>query len=436
MSPDSPRPARPEPGHASKPLVTLPDHDKRAVITGIGVVAPNGQDTESWWEATKAGTSGIDRITLFDPSGYETQLAGEVTGFAADDHIERRLQVQTDRWTHMALAATQMAFDDANFEPFEQDAYSMSVITASSSGGNEFGQREIQALWGKGPGFVGAYQSIAWFYAATSGQISIRHNLMGPCGVVVAEGAGGLEALQHSRRTIRRGIDTIVSGGLEAPIGPYALTCQMDTGHLSTEQDPAAAYRPFDKRANGYVPGEGGAILLVESPDSAKERKAPQVYGEIAGYGATNDAYHHADPAPDGEQLARAIGVALADAGIEASDVDVVFADAAGVPEADVAEVDAIKRAFGNGAAKVPVTAPKTTVGRLYAGGASLDVATALLAMRDGLIPPTINLDEPADGCDLNFVTGSAQKADLGTALVLARGFGGFNGALVLRRDA
>jgi 3-oxoacyl-(acyl-carrier-protein) synthase len=436
VSADRPRPARPEPGHATTPLVTLPDHDKRAVITGVGVVAPNGQDTESWWEATKAGTSGIDRITLFDPSGYDTQLAGEVSGFVADEHIERRLQVQTDRWTHMALAATQMAFDDANFEPFEQDAYSMSVITASSSGGNEFGQREIQALWGKGPGFVGAYQSIAWFYAATSGQISIRHNLMGPCGVVVAEGAGGLEALQHSRRTIRRGIDTIVSGGLEAPIGPYALTCQMETGYLSTQHDPAAAYRPFDKRANGYVPGEGGAILLVESPDSAKERGAPQVYGEVAGYGASNDAYHHSDPAPGGEQLARAIEVALADAGIEASDVDVVFADAAGVPEADVAEAEAIKRAFGKGAAKVPVTAPKTMVGRLYAGGASLDVATALLAMRDGVIPPTINLDEPADGCDLNFVTGEAQKAELGTALVLARGFGGFNGALVLRRDA
>jgi minimal PKS chain-length factor (CLF/KS beta) len=435
MSPDDPRPQRPEPGFAQRPLVTLPDEQRRAVFTGLGVVAPNGNDTSSWWEATKAGRSGIATISHFDASKYESQLAGEVKDFDVDAYIERRLQVQTDRWTHMALAATQMAFDDAHFEPFEQDAYSMSVITASSSGGNEFGQKEIQALWAKGPGFVGAYQSIAWFYAATSGQISIRHNLMGPCGVVVAEGAGGLEALQHSRRTIRRGVDSIVSGGLEAPVGPYALACQMDTGRLSRERDPALAYRPFDRRANGYVPGEGGAILLLESSQSAQERGAPQVYGKVAGYGATNDAYHHSKAAPDGAQYARAIGTALSDAGIEPADVDVVFADAAGLPEADVGEAKAIKKVFGDGADGVPVTAPKTMVGRLYAGGASLDVATALLAMRDGVIPPTINLDEPADGCDLNFVIGTAREAEVRTALVLARGFGGFNGALVLQRD-
>ncbi|MGI8631131.1 MAG: ketosynthase chain-length factor [Solirubrobacterales bacterium] len=433
MSPD-PRPQRPEPAFAERPLVTLPNYERRAVFTGLGVVAPNGQDLGSWWEATKAGKSGIDRISHFDPAKYDTQLAGEVQGFSADDHIERRMQVQTDHWTHMALAATDMALADAEIEPFEQDPYSISVITASSSGGNAFGQKEIQALWAKGPGFVGAYQSIAWFYAATTGQISIRHNLMGPCGVVVAEGAGGLEALQHSRRTIRRGIDTIISGGLEAPIGPYALSCQMGNGCLSKESDPAAAYRPFDRRANGYVPGEGGAILMLEAAESAKERGAPQVYGEIAGYGATNDASHHSRPAPDGSQLARAIRIALDDAGIEPDDVDVVFADAAGVPEADAAEAAAIKQALGDRAANVPVTAPKSMVGRLYAGGAPLDVAAALLSLRDGVIPPTINLDEPADGCDLNFVTGSALEGELGTALVLARGFGGFNGALIVRR--
>jgi act minimal PKS chain-length factor (CLF/KS beta) len=412
-------------------MVTLPDRERRSVFTGVGVVAPNGADTESWWEATKSGQSGIERITHFDPSRYATQLGGEVPGFDASDHIERRLQVQTDRWTHMALAATQMAFDDASFEPFEQDAYSMSVVTASSSGGNEFGQKEIQALWGKGPGFVGAYQSIAWFYAATSGQISIKHNLMGPCGVVVSEGTGGLDAIQHSRRTIRRGIDTVVSGGTEGPIGPYALTCQMETGNLSEETDPSAAYRPFDKRANGYVPGEGGAILLLENAESAKERGAPQVYGEVAGYGATNDAYHHSDPAPGGEQYKRAAQVALDDAGIGPGDVDVVFADGAGVPAADAIEAQVINDLFGDKG--VPVTVPKTMVGRLYAGGASLDVATALFALRDGVIPPTINLDEPAEGCELDFVTGSAREAKLRTALVLARGFGGFNSALVLR---
>jgi 3-oxoacyl-(acyl-carrier-protein) synthase len=404
-------------------------------VTGIGVVAPTGIGTDAWWKATLAGESGIARIGRFDPSGYPVQLAGEVNGFKAEDWIERRLIVQTDHWTHMALAATQMALEDAKLDPSEQDPWSMSVITASSSGGNEFGQKEIQALWEKGPMFVGAYQSIAWFYAATTGQVSIRHKMKGPCGVVISEGAGGLEALPHSRRTIRRGVDTVVSGGLEAPIGPYALTCQLDHGHMSREEEPDAAYRPFDARASGYVPGEGGAILIVEDLERARERGAPQVYGEIVGYGATNDAHHWREPDPEGRHLPRAMRIALRNAGVEPGDVDAVFADALGVPQADVLEAKAIKEVFGKRVGDLPVTAPKAAVGRLYAGGAALDVAAALLAMRDGRLPPTINLDEPADGCDLSFVTGSAREAELGTVLVNARGFGGFNGALVLRRE-
>jgi minimal PKS chain-length factor (CLF/KS beta) len=410
-----------------------PDPNRRSVITGIGVVAPNGIGNDRWWKATVGGKSGIAKIKRFDPSKYATQLAGEVDDFSADDWIERRLQVQTDRWTHMALAATQMAFEDAKFDPAEFDEWSTSAITASSSGGNEFGQKEIQALWGKGPKFVGAYQSIAWFYAATTGQVSIKHGLKGPCGVVIAEGSGGLEALQHSRRTIRRGVDTVVSGGLEAPIGPYALTCQLATGYLSRASDPADAYRPFDARANGYVPGEGGAIVLVESRDRAEQRGAPQIYAEIAGYGATQDAYHWGRPEPEGTHFARAITIALADADASPDDVDAVFADGFGVPEFDAAEVAAIEKALGKRAGEVPVTVPKTMVGRLYAGGASLDVAAAVLAMRDGVIPPTVNLDEPANGSKLGFVT-SSREAELGTVLVLARGYGGFNAALVLRR--
>lgn len=410
-------------------VTTIPSDDRRVFFTGVGVVAPNGVGTEEWWSATKEGRSGIGRITHFDPSRYATRLAGEVNGFDPGEKVPRRLQVQTDRWTHMALVATEEAFEDAAYDPSEHDEWTEGVITASSSGGNEFGQHEIENLWAKGPGFVGAYQSIAWFYAATTGQISIKHGMKGPCGVVLAEGAGGLEALQHSRRSIRRGFETVVSGGLEAPIGPYALTCQMANGLLSTEDDPADAYRPFDARANGYVPGEGGAILLVENAGRVAERKPPHVYAELAGYGATNDAYHWGRPAPDGVQYARAMRLALEDAGITPSDVDVVFADALGCPEWDAIEARAIAEVF-NGS--VAVTAPKSMTGRLYAGGASLDVAAALMAMRDGVIPPTVNLDEPA--ADLDFVTGTAREADVRTVLVAARGYGGFNAALVLTR--
>jgi 3-oxoacyl-(acyl-carrier-protein) synthase len=408
--------------------------NQRIVITGLGVVAPNGIGTETYWKAACAGHSGLKRITRFDPSQYATQVAGEVENFKASDYIPQQLIVQTDRWTWMALAATQMALKDAAFDMAGRDPYKVSVITASSSGGNEFGQKEIQSLWGKGPIFVGAYQSIAWFYAATTGQISIKYGVKGPNGVIVTEGAGGLDALQHCRRTFRRGVEAAISGGTEGPIGPYALVCQMKNGLLSAEKDPATAYRPFDAMANGYVPGEGGAILLVETLEHAQKRAAPQIYGEIVGYGATQDGYHYAKPAPDGRQFARAMTQALQEANVKPDEVDAVFADAFGVREWDRLEVKALKEVFGTHAARVPITAPKTMTGRLYAGGASLDVATALLALRDGVLPPTINVDRLADESELNLVRGQARPAKLKTVLINARGFGGFNSALVLKK--
>jgi minimal PKS chain-length factor (CLF/KS beta) len=398
------------------------------------VVAPNGIGTEAWWQATLEGKNAIKRITRFDPSRYATQLAGEVDGFEATDYLDQRLILQTDRWTHMALAATQLALADASFDPATHDPYRMSVVTASSSGGNEFGQREIQALWGKGPIFVGAYQSIAWFYAATSGQIAIKYGMKGASGVIITEGAGGLDALHHSRRTMRRGVDLVISGGTEAPIGPYALTCQMRNGDLSAEPDPGRAYRPFDAKANGYVPGEGGAILILEELGFALQRGAPRIYGEITGYGATQDAFHDTDPAPDGRQFARAMSLALQTAGIGPEDVDVIYADAAGTPDGDAAEIAAIRQVFANRSSKIPVTAPKSMEGRLYAGGASLDVAAALLTMRDNRIPGIVNLEQPAPGSDFDFVRGEAREATVNTVLINARGFGGFNSALVLQR--
>jgi 3-oxoacyl-(acyl-carrier-protein) synthase len=414
-------------------ITTLPDPERRAVVTGLGVVAPTGVGTDAWWTATTRGRSGIRAISRFDASRYATRFAGEVDGFEASEFLERRLMVQTDRWTWMGLAAAEMALQDASFDPGEHDPFAMSVITASSSGGNEFGQVEIQKLWAQGPRFVGAYQSIAWFYAATTGQISIKYGMKGHSGVVATEGAGGLEAIAQSRRALRRGMEAVVSGGLEAPIGPYALCCQMASGRMS-EIPEETAYRPFDERASGYLPGEGGAILLVESLAAARRRGAP-VYGEIAGYGATHDGHLATNGSADATQLARAIRVALEDAGIRPEDVDVVFADGAGSPAADAAEAEALHAALGDHARAVPVTVPKTMVGRTYAGGASLDAVAALLSMRDGRIPPTINVERPAPGARLRLVGGGGEAADVRTALVVARGYGGFNSALVLRRD-
>jgi len=406
----------------------------RAVVTGIGVIAPTGIGAASHWQASKEGRCAIRPISRFDASRYACRLAGQVETFEPADFLEKRLMVQMDRWTWMAIAATELALKDAALDPSSLDPYSIGVITASATGGNEFGQREIQSLWSKGPLYVGAYQSIAWFYAASTGQISIKHGIKGPCSVIVSEGAGGLDALGHSRRMIRRGVEAVISGATEAPIAPYALTCQMRNGRLSSKSDPNAAYRPFDMCANGYVPGEGGAILIVESLESAERRGAPRVYAEIAGHASTQDGYHHSRSAPDGRQLARAMSLALRSAGVGPEDVDLIFADAEGTLDGDLAEALAITQVFGEHASHIPVTAPKTLTGRLYSGAAALDVATALLAMCDGVAPPMINLDRPADGCHLAFVTGAARDMTLDTVLVNARGFGGFNSALVLRR--
>ncbi|MHC0431217.1 ketosynthase chain-length factor [Streptomyces sp. O3] len=398
----------------------------RTVVTGLGVAAPNGLGAADYWAATRSGKSGIARVTRFDPSGYPAKLAGQVPGFTAEDHLPNRLLAQTDHMTRLALVATDWALADADVAPAELPEYDMGVVTASSSGGFEFGQGELRKLWSQGSQFVSAYQSFAWFYAVNSGQISIRNGMKGPSGVLVSDQAGGLDALAHARRQIRKGTQLIVSGSIDASICPWGWAAQLASGRLATSDEPDRAYLPFDAAAAGHVPGEGGAILILESEEAAA-RRGTRAYGEIAGYGSTFD------PAPGTGRppgLRKAIELALADAGVDAGDVDVVFADAAAVPELDRAEADALNDVFGPHG--VPVTAPKTMTGRLYSGAAPLDVATALLAIRDGVVPTTTNVD--ADGSyDLDLVTGQPRGMEVRTALVLARGHAGFNSALVVR---
>ncbi|GIF63715.1 actinorhodin polyketide beta-ketoacyl synthase [Asanoa ishikariensis] len=388
---------------------------KRAVITGIGVVAPSGLTTEDHWRSTLAGEQHVREL--------DGRLVGQVPGFAAEGSVDPRLIIQTDRWTWMSLAATRQALDDAKYDPAAHDPYATSVVLASGSGGNEFGQREIQALWSKGRRAVTAYQSIAWFYAASVGQTSILHGTKGPNQVLVSEGAGGLDSLGAARRVIRRGTPAVIAGGTEAPLSPYALVCQSTSERLS-----ATGYRPFDADADGHVPGEGGAVLIVEDAAAAAERGAQQIYGELAGYAATHDAHHPERPAPDCAQLVRAMRKALADADVSPDDVGFVFADGAATPALDALEAQAIREVFGR---PVPVTAPQGHIGRLCSGGGALTVATALLALRDGIVPAVGNLARP--GHDLDLVREPRQLA-ADVVLVNARGFGGFNSSIVLKR--
>ncbi|WP_371578606.1 beta-ketoacyl synthase N-terminal-like domain-containing protein [Streptomyces sp. NBC_01314] len=403
---------------------------RRAAVTGIGVVAPNGTSTETFWKSTREGISVLDRVTREGCEHLPLRVAGEVRNFDPPSAVEERYLVQTDRFTHFAMAAADQALDDARLDRPETDAapFSVGVVTAAGSGGGEFGQRELQQLWSKGSRFVGPYQSIAWFYAATTGQISIRRGFKGPCGVIASDEAGGLDALAHAARAVRRGTDVMVAGATEAPLAPYSVVCQLGYEELSTIDDPDRAYRPFTTAACGFVPAEGGAMLVVEAEGTARERGAP-VRAVLAGHGATFTGASRWEESRAG--LAEAIRIALDEAGCAPEEIDVVFADALGVPAADRAEALAIADALGAHGTRVPVTAPKTAIGRGNGAAAVLDVAAAVLAMEHGVIPPTPNV---FDVChDLDVVTAVARAAEPRTALVLSRGLMGSNSALVLR---
>ncbi|MEV5809261.1 MULTISPECIES: beta-ketoacyl synthase N-terminal-like domain-containing protein [Streptomyces] len=400
--------------------------DVTAAVTGIGVVAPGGVGTEAWWASALRGRSAIGPVTRFDAAGSPARLAGEIAGFTDEDHVSGRLLPQTDRVTRLALAAAAEALGMAELDPEGLPDYAVGVVTANAAGGFEFGQRELQALWSRGSRHVGAYQSFAWFYAANSGQISIRHGLRGPSGVVVSEQAGGLDAVAQARRHLRRGVQAVVTGGADSTLCPWGWTAHLAAGGMSTAHDPDRAYLPFDADANGHVVGEGGALFVVEDGDAARARGA-RVLGLVAGCAATFD------PAPGTgrPRLLAAAELALADAEITPADVDVVFADAAGDRAADRAEAEALTTLFGPFG--VPVTAPKAMTGRLLSGGSAVDLAAALLALRDQVIPPTAGTTDVADDCPVDLVTGRARPARLRTALVLARGRGGFNAATVVR---
>ncbi|MGY4999125.1 ketosynthase chain-length factor [Streptomyces sp. 900105245] len=399
-----------------------------ALVTGIGLIAPNADGPEPYWAATVEGRTGIGTLTRFDVSRHPVRLAGEIRDFDASARLPGRLLPQTDVSTRYALVAAERALADAGIEPGAYADYDMGVVTGNAQGGFEFTHREFRKLWSQGPEKVSVYESFAWFYAVNTGQISIRHRLRGPSSALVAEQAGGLDAIGHARRTVRRGTPMVVTGGVDSAFDPWGWVSQISGGRLTTSGDPDRAYQPFGTHADGHVPGEGGAILVLEDPRTARERGARQVYGEIAGYASTFD------PAPGSGRppgLRRAAELALRDAGLSPGDIDVVFADAAGSPDLDRVEAEAVGGLFGPHG--VPVTAPKALTGRLCSGGGPLDVAAALLCLREGVIPPTYGTDEVPEEYGIDLVRGAPREVPVRVALVLARGKWGFNSAVVVR---
>ncbi|MGP4046389.1 ketosynthase chain-length factor [Streptomyces sp. 2A115] len=401
----------------------------RTVVTGLGAVTPNGLGADAYWSAILEGRSAIAPFSRWEPERYPVRVGGEIRDFAVREHVPGRLRPQTDRVTQYAIAASDWALADAGVTVSDFDEFDVGVITANGCGGFEFGQKELQKLWGTGPHLVSAYQSFAWFYAVNTGQISIHHGIKGHSSVVVTEQAGGLDALAHARRLIAN--DTLkvaLCGGLDAPLCPWGMAAQIPNGYMSEVADEARAYRPFDRQAAGYVPAEGGALLTLEDHDEARARGVERIYGQIAGYAATFDP-HPRTGRPS--TLPAAIRGALADAGLAPDEVDVVVADAIGAPDLDAAEATAIAEVFGPGG--VPVAVPKALTGRLYSGGAPLDTVAALLMIRDGVIPAIPQPVDIPDAYGLDLVAGQPRETPIRCALVIARGLGGFNSALVVR---
>lgn len=406
---------------------------REAVITGYGVIAPTGVGKEQFWRGLSEARSFITPLTRFDASRFACKVAGTVPDFEARQFLNPRIVAQTDRWTHFDLICTDEALADAQLDLQQLDAARVGIVFAAGTGGNEFGQRQLHICWEQGPRFVSAYQSIAWFYAASIGQVSIRHTIRGYGRNICAEAAGGLIALAHAARIIAHGIcDMVIVGGSEASISPYAFACHQASQMISTDSSQFP-YRPFDATRSGTIVGEGGAVFCVESKEHAVQRGA-RVYAEIAGGGQSFDGIHTNEPAVDGLSYARAMSLALSSAQLTAAEIDWIMCDGLGTKQGDIAEVRALQQVFGSDLAHIPASAPKSMIGRLFNGSSTVDVAMALQAMQTDTILPTIGYSQPDPDCMIDCVPNHYRSQPLKHVLVGARGFAGFNAALILRK--
>jgi 3-oxoacyl-(acyl-carrier-protein) synthase len=406
---------------------------RRVVITGLGVVAPNGIGKEAFWYATRSGISGIKPLQRYPTADLPISVAGEITDFVAHDYIERKLANRTDRMTHFALAAAQEALQDANIVLERENPQRVGAVVANTLGGVEYGVEQTHSLYTRGPRYLSVYTAIAWLQVANAGQLSIRHGIQGYCKTPVNDTAGGLNALGMAYRAIRRNAaDIILAGGCEAPLNPLVLLVLGRSDYAALGDDPRA-YRPFDRRAAGLLLAEGAGICILEEYEHAQRRGAT-IYGEIVGYGQTNDAHGLGNPSSDGSLYARAIQLAMQEGDVRTEDIAYFSLDGRAVPSSDRGEAEALHMVFGSNLKRLPVSVPRTMLGHSYAAAGTLDAITALLALRHGLIPPAINCEE-LDSCyGLNLVRKVALPLSGRAVLIGGRGVGGVNVALALQK--
>src|SRR5712691_1193587 len=408
---------------------------RRVVITGAGAVTPVGNTAEEFWTSLLAGRSGIGPITRFDASQMPTRVAGEIKGFDPLKYIDKKDDRKFDRFLKYAVACAVMAVEDAGLKMDRVDATRFGVLVGSGIGGIETLLEQYAILTEKGPDRVSPFFVPMIIVNMASGVISMRFGARGPNSSVVTACATGNHAIGDAMRIIQRGdADVMIAGGAEAIIIPltFAGFCQMKA--MSTRNDdPTRASRPFDAERDGFVCGEGGGLVVLESLEHARVRDA-RIYAEVVGYGMTGDAHHMTAPDPEGDGAARAMTAALRDAAIEPSAVGYINAHGTSTPYNDKFETIAIKRVFGEHAKKVPISSTKSMTGHLLGAAGGIEAIATAFAIHHGVLPPTINYETPDPDCDLDYIPNQARKQEVEAALTNAFGFGGTNATLALKK--
>ncbi|PQJ29808.1 beta-ketoacyl-ACP synthase II [Rubritalea profundi] len=412
-------------------------NERRVVITGVGTLSPLGNDLNSTWEGLKAGKSGIDYITQLDTTDYTVKIGGEVKDFDPKPFFNDAKDARrADRYTQLAMAASKMAVEDSGMDPEAVDKTRVGVMVGSGIGGLGTLEREHKKLLERGPDRVSPFVIPMMISNIASGMISMEYGFCGPNMVIVTACATSNHNIGEAWRMIKFGdADAFVAGGAEATILPMGLGGFGKMRALSTRNDdPQAASRPFDTGRDGFVMGEGAGVVVLEELEHAKARGA-KIYGELIGYGVSADAYHLSAPSPDGSGPCRAIHMALKHGKVNPEEVDYVNAHGTSTPLGDISETTALKLAFGDHAKdKLVVSSTKSMTGHLLGAAGGIEIAACLMAIKDGIVAPTINLEDQDPQCDLDYCANTAREMNVDIALSNSFGFGGHNASLLVKK--
>ncbi len=409
--------------------------ERRVVVTGLGLVTPLGTGVKKTWEALVDGRSGIGPITKFDAAAFDCKIAGEVKDFDPEAYLDRKDVKKMDVFIQYAIAGAQMAMDDSGLTIDESNAERVGVIVGAGLGGLPGIEKTHEVLMERGPGRISPFFIPMVISNLAPGHISIRFGAKGPNSSSVSACATGNHSIGDAAEWIRRGeTDAMIAGGTESTISPLCIGGFAAMKALSTRNDaPVKASRPFDRERDGFVCGEGAGILVLEEYDHARKRGA-RIYAELIGYGASADAHHLTNPSPGGEGPARAMRMALRLGKLNPEQVDHINAHATSTPAGDIAETLAFKRAFGDEAKRIPISATKSMTGHLLGGAGGVEAVFTVLAIVHNVVPPTINLEKPDPECDLDYVPNEARPTKVDVALSNGFGFGGTNSTLAFRR--